>query len=154
MKSNRGLSVTDFDLVFHRFKRCEDKLGERQVEHMMFVEVKVENEVLGPAQRDTLSVVNGLLLEMVPVNGSPINVKARPGQIIKRDKKIVFHGIHLLRVPASESNGSGFYWDNKPIDAATLTSVLNIDVDPFTFKKLDVDRRHKPARKMEECLFA
>src|ERR1019366_6405143 len=108
-RSQDGLGVTDFDLVFHRFRISRDALGDRGVEHVMVVEVKTKNETLGGPQRDTLSAVNAMFNSMVPVNGKPIGVKSRPGFIRPGAKKLVWHGAHLLRVPAKESAIGPFF---------------------------------------------
>ena len=141
-----GLAVGDFDLTFHKFKNTKDNLGERRVEHIMVVEIKTGCESLGPAQRDTLSVFNGALNEMVPVNGNPIAVHSRPGFIRKGHKKIVWHGVHLLRVPKELASGCQFFWDNHKIEADVLAEVLEFYRDPNQPDRfLDIDRRHKRA---------
>ncbi len=153
--SRDGLNVSDFDLALHRFKRVTDSLGCRDVEHLMIAEIKTADERLGANQRDTLSVVSGLISTIVPVNGEPINVKSRPGYIIRRDKKVVWHGIHLLRVPARKNNIGPFFWDNHPVDSHTLSKVLNFDNDwKPPFPPLDIDRRHKSEKKAEDGLFS
>lgn len=142
--SRNGLNVTDFDECFHRFRRVLDRKGFRDVEHIMVVEVKTSDETLRPNQRDTLSVYNAIFNTLLPVNGDPIEVESRPGFIIPGEKKIVWHGVHLLRVPFEEDHFGGFVWDNRPISFDNLVAVLNFDncaANPQ--KKLDIDRRHK-----------
>lgn len=145
--SAQGLNVLDFDLVFHRYREPRDKLGCRKVEHLMVVEVKIANEQLRDNQRDTLSLLGGLLeVGLQKVEGEPINVASRPGFIRPGDKKVVWHGVHLLRVPFRRSNIGPFFWDNRKIDSNTLIKVLNFANDPHrdrVNKKLDIDRRHK-----------
>lgn len=146
-RSCNGLYVCDYDLQFHRFKSCRDALGCRDVEHLMKVEVKIGDEKLGAAQRDSLSVLNALMNTMVPVNGGPIGVESRPGFIRPGEKKIVWHGVHLLRVPLKKSRVGPFYWDNKRIDSNTLIKVLNFENDSIeTDRPLDIDRRHKAGK--------
>jgi len=143
-KSNDGLCVSDFDLMFHRFKQSKDKRGSRDTEHLMVVEVKTGTEKLGVAQRDTLSVFNGTLSTLIPVDGSKIGVESRPGMVRNGKKKIVWHGVHLLRVPKIESKVGPFFFDNRPIAPSTLAGVLNFDLDSrHPHKPLDIDRRHK-----------
>ncbi len=153
-RAKDGLSVGDFDMPFHRFKRVSDKLGDRSIEHFMVVEVKIADERLGPAQQDSLSVFNGMLQSLVPVNGAPIGVRARPGFIKKGEKKIVWHGVHLLRVPAMRRNIGPFYWDNKYVGSDLLRGILNFDRDPNPpHGVLDIDRRHK-AKQRQASLFS
>lgn len=145
-KSKDGLCVSDFDLVFHRFRISKDALGQRDVEHLMVVEVKTENETLGAPQRDTLSAANAIFNAMIPVDGKPIKVQSRPGFIRAGTKKLIWHGAHLLRVPAKESTFGPFWWDAKPIESGKLIGVLNFELDArHPYNKLDIERRHKAA---------
>lgn len=142
--SKDGICTGDFDMPFHRFSRIVDGRGVRDIEHLMVVEIKTADEKLGAAQRDTLSVFNGALESMVPVDGAPINVKSRPGFILKGDKKIVWHGVHLLRAPAQPCEVGPFYWDNQRIYSDTLARVLAFEFDPNKpSRRLDIERRHK-----------
>ena len=143
-KSVSGLCVTDFDLLFHRFKRSTDRLGTRSIEHLMIIEVKIGDEKLRPPQRDTLSVFNGLLKTFVPVNGRPLLVSSRPGFISKNEKKVIWHGVHLLRVPVEENNLGPFVFDGHDIPFGTLQGILNFDLNAnHPHRKLDIERRHK-----------
>jgi len=145
-KSVDGLSVSDLDLLVHRFRMVTDARGERTVEHIMVVELKTEDESLGKAQRDTLSLFNAALNSVLPVDGAPIGVEARPGFIVPGEKKVIWHGVHLLRVPAQPSEPGPFFWDNQPLAAETLAAVLSFRHDPREpLRILDVERRHKPA---------
>jgi hypothetical protein len=138
------MSVGDFDLPFHRFRVVKDGKGNRSVEHFMVVEIKTGEERLGVAQRDSLSVFNALLGEMIPVNGTPIKVRSRPGYIVRGDKKVIWHGVHLLRVPSGPNPYGPFYWNNRRINHEVLAKVLAFDNDPnHPQQKLDIDRRHK-----------
>ena len=153
--SSQQLSVSDGDLIFHRFKRISDPLGERDLEHMMMVEVKTGDEKLRYAQHDTLSVFSQRLLAMAPGNGKPIGVQSRAGTRIKegtRKVKLVWYGVHLLRVPSVPSEDGPFAWNNKQTDRQTLIEILNMDRDPRRPDlRLDIDRRHKKPR--DESLF-
>lgn len=147
-KSVSGLAVMDFDLLFHRFRTVDDKIGSRSVEHLMLVEVKVGDEQVGRAQRDTLSVFNGLLMEMVPVNGAPIKVRSRPGYIVPGEKAIKWEGVHLLRIPREPTEVGPFVWDDRwELSASQLVKILNFEHDAYEpHKKLDNARRHKAAK--------
>lgn len=145
-KSTDGLNISDFDLLLHRFKRIADRKGERTVEHIMVAEVKVGTEKVGNPQKDSFSVFNAALCSMMPWIGKPIGIKGRPAFIVNGDKKIVWHGVHLCRVPFEESPIVGpFFWDNKLISFDNLRRVINFDNDPNRPSvPLDIDRRHKP----------
>ena len=149
-RSCDGLTVGNFDYIFHRFKFPKDKLGQRRIEHLMIVELKTGGEILGNPQRDTLSVANAILDAILPVDGSPIDVKSRPGFIVNGDKKCVWHGIHLLRVPVAPTNVGPFGWDNKwVLPSNVLIDVLNFVRDPRNpFEFLDIDRRHKKSKQL------
>jgi hypothetical protein len=156
-KSRDGLSVLDSDLKFHRFRRIEDARGWRDVEDVMDVEVKTGSEKLGIAQRDTLSVFNAAIEQMIPVDGEPIHVRARAGYVRPGSKKVVHHGVHLLRVPSTPNPDGPWYWDNKPVDTKTLIGILNFELDPRNpLRRLDVARRHKAgrSRKQSELMFS
>ena len=150
LAAKNGLSVCDGDLIFHRFKRIGDPLGERDIEHMMMVEVKTGTEELFFAQHDTLSTFSQRLLAMAPPNGRPIGVQSRAGTRFKegtRKVKLLWHGVHLIRVPFTPNDAGPFAWNNKVLDRQTLIDVLNMDRDPRrTDRRLDVDRRHKRPR--------
>ncbi len=122
---------------------------------MMIVETKIADERLGRAQRDTLSVFNGVIASIGPASGRTIHVESRPGFIIQRAKKVTWHGVHLLRIPAWQSDDGPFVWDNvHTLNAAQLADVLSFRSDPaHPFRKLDIDRRHKAARRDEPGLF-
>jgi len=49
-----ALSVTDTDMIFHRYKACKDTLGKREIQCLAWLEVKSRSAVPPPAQRDTL----------------------------------------------------------------------------------------------------
>jgi len=147
-RSTSGLCVGDFDLTFHRFWCGPDAIGNRTVEHLMVVEVKVGDERLTPAQHDTLSVFNSALKKIIPISGEPLEIAARPGYIRKGTKKIVWHGIHLLRVPFLENEDGPFFWNNYEINRQFLAEILDFKRDPYHPEcKLDINRRHKKKRK-------
>jgi len=125
----------------------------RNVEHLMIVEVKVSREVLRAPQRDSLSVFNGLLSEFIPIDGSPIAVKSRPGFIRPGDKKVVWHGIHICRVPFDYSPDGPFFWNNAAIYPSDLVAVLNFENDALApVRRLDIERRHKRTREVSDCM--
>lgn len=148
-KSSAEFNVTDGDLLLHRYRRIEDKLGSRDCEDIMLVEIKTGREELRPNQRDTLSVFNQCIEALAPQQTTPIGVKGRTAFIEPGDKKIVWHGVHLLRVPKQRQPAGPWYWDGQRICTATLIAVLNMDNDPKQPERtLDIHRRHKKAKPM------
>lgn len=147
-KSTKGLNVTDLDVLFHRYKNRTDRIGPYKTEYLMVVEIKTGQEILPKNQRDSLSVFNSTLSSVVPVDGRPIGHESKPGFMIKGEKKVVWLGVHMLRIPIDYTEIGPFEWDWKPIDAYTLKLVLNFENDPAKpKKKLDIGRRHHPRRK-------
>jgi hypothetical protein len=143
--------VTDVDLVFHRFEIIRDGLGCRKIDQLMMVELKTEDERITPPQKDTLGVLNGLLSQMIPVDGTPIGVEARPSFILNRDRKVIWRGIHLLRVPGEQSDDGPFYWDHHEISRPMLIQILNFEVLPWRpHRKIDDLRRHKNSECAEQ----
>jgi hypothetical protein len=115
----------------------------------MVVEIKRIDEQLRAPQRDTLSVFNSALEGILPIDGKPLNVKSRSGMIVKGKRKVVWHGIHMVRVPNQRAPLGPFWFDNRPCPSGTLIKLLDFDVDCNIWRKtgklfmLDIDRRHK-----------
>ena len=138
-----GLSVTDADLIFHRFMRKRDARGERGIEDIMLVELKAHGEGVGKAQGDTLATFNAVVNNLPMPKGKPIGVASRP-MMVSRGKKVVWHGAHLLEVPLHRNDAGPFRWDWRPIAAQTLALVLSFENDPRRPETpLDIARRHK-----------
>lgn len=120
----------------------------------MLVEVKTGDERLYPAQKDTLSAFAAAIDEALRLRETPIKVPSRPSYIVPGEKKIVWHGAHLLRVPPAYQQQGPFFWDLAEIDKETLVKVLSMDNDPRSpEKKLDIDRRHKAAKPNDQEFF-
>lgn len=141
-----GLNIADFDLLFHRYRWSNDRLGGRGIEHLMVVEIKKGAENLRHNQRDSFSLFAGFLDTMIPVNGEPIGVESRPGFIYPGEKKIIWHGVHLVRVPFEKNNLGPFQFDNRSVTSDQLIGLLNFELDSRGtrfLRRLDIDRRHK-----------
>ena len=128
----------DLDLLLHRYKSPVDGKGTREIQCMMFIEVKTFSAKISEAQKDTLGLLNQVLRNRKP------NIHSKPrrqvsGQIrkaysamIKRDVALHLYGGHLLQLSgACPETSDRMIWDNQyVIDQFCLTELLKFKRDP------------------------
>ena len=154
LDSKNGVVRFDVDILLHRFKVTSDLKGEREIEFMMFIEVKTFGAELTRAQRDTLGLLNQTLRNRRKNNHS--NPKRQSeGQpqksySIAKQKEISLRllGGHLLQMSGVDPDTSDWLkWDTKQITAEDLVDLMLFDRDPdnLTARKEDwLRRRSKP----------
>tara|TARA_R110000868_G_scaffold116620_1_gene310243 strand:+ start:2972 stop:3568 length:597 start_codon:yes stop_codon:yes gene_type:complete len=131
LDSKKGLVRFDLDILLHRYKFEVDGKGDRDIQCMMFVEVKTFMATPSPAQRDTLSMLNQVLRNRrVNINSrhrkqvadQPSRVESK---LLNRDVCLRLYGGHLLQIDGSSPvNSSLMLWDNIPISSDQLIDLL------------------------------
>jgi len=136
-----GLSVTDIDWCFHKFKTSVDRLGTREIQLMLMVELKTYNAEPSYAQLDDLYQLHQIMATKKKVkrlNGAPVSL---------------WHfGVHVLSLPQTLPAHSyacrwGRFSDDgrlcwRSIPTAQLTSLLGFRMNPDTFTPLELRRHH------------
>lgn len=108
-----GLVVFDIDILLHRYKvMVEDGKGTRDIQCMMFVEVKTHGARMTAAQEDTLFQFNQILRNRVSNRHS----KAAPqvsqcqrkvrSMMLQKEVTIKLYGGHCLRFSGSSPDDS------------------------------------------------
>lgn len=129
-----GWVQTDCDLLIHKYKNGNDRLGQREVQCMMWIEYKQFGADLTKSQEDTL----GQFHEMF--NERRRRVKSRA---IGRRVTLWFFGVHLLRMSdATPDTSEWLEWNRKRITLEKLLGILNFNFHPFTMEPLSVRRHH------------
>ncbi len=128
-----GLVVTDCDLLLHKYKTHQDKIGSRAVQHMMWLEYKQFGAPLRPTQRDTLGMLHQVFRTKNRTVKSPLN---------NCDVTLRFWGVHLLRMSGADPFDSKWlFWDKRKINLYDLEQLLRFDINPFNLMPI-TDRRH------------
>jgi hypothetical protein len=138
-----AFTANDVDWIFHRYKTHVDAIGTKEVQCLMFVEVKTHMAVPRAAQRETLFFINQRLNydgELKKLDGT---------QIVAR-----FFGVHVLCLEndypedsakmcwSSFDKSGNFKWYTiKSVEA--LVSLLKFDVHPDTFCLNPLRRHHR-----------
>ena len=148
-----GIVRFDCDVLLHKYLFKEDKKGGRDLQCIMFIEVKTRGGVLRPAQQDTLSMLSQVLINRKRnIHGDKKGRHAVDHLPPARVKSLMFNrsvalrmfGGHLLELEADEPVSSAWIkWDYKIITADVLVSILRFEVDPHDPKrKMDWRRRY------------
>lgn len=150
LDSKNGIVRFDVDILLHRFKTFQDSKGVRDIEFMMFIEVKTFSADLTRSQRDTLGILNQVLrnrrqnMHSEPrrqITGQPPKVYSRAKQ---KEIPLRMFGGHLLQLSGSNPDDSDrIYWDYQEIDKETLVDLMlfNRDPDNLSVPKKDWMRR-------------
>lgn len=137
LDSRNGIVRFDIDILLHRYKSFIDAKGRRDIEFMMFIEVKTFSASLTNTQQDTLGLLNQLLrnrksnMHSTPkrqVNNQPPKVYSR---MKRREIPLRLLGGHLLQLSGScPESSERITWDYKPIDINTLVELMLFERDP------------------------
>jgi len=152
LDSGLGLVRFDLDVLIHRYMTPNDKKGTRDLQCLMFVEVKTHGGELKPAQQDTFSMLAQVLRNRRRNKhsnkkgrhaGSHVPLAKVFSRMLKRDVAIRMFGGHLLCLSGNDPTDSEWMtWDEKPIDTWLLIDVLRFDADPDRLTKTDWRRRY------------
>jgi hypothetical protein len=144
--SQDGFTFMDRDLIVHRYKTGYG----REVQCLMFVEIKTRGAELNESQRDTMGLISQLLRNRrtTPtkhniyrqVNNTPVMLKSTKNNRMVRVKLL---GYHLLEISGDSPENSKLHWDHKTITLVQLKQLLRCDMDPDTFAQLDLRPHHK-----------
>jgi len=128
-----GLSVTNSDLWVHRYMTCVDRVGTRELQHLMLVEVKTHGASEPFAQADTYHALDQVLRQ---------KKKVRVFRLAGGKAWLRCWGVHHLTMSGDDPGSSGWIkWDGKPITAGELEEVLRLERSPDTLRPRE-DRRH------------
>lgn len=146
-----GIVRFDLDVLLHKYLIEVDGKGSRDVQCLMFVEVKTFMAVPSKAQVDTLSMLNQVMrnrkqnIHSRPrrqANETPTKVMSK---MLGREVAIKMYGGHLLQMDGTyPDNSSLMMWDNQTIDRDVLTDLLAFRLDPDRItQKVDHRRRSR-----------
>jgi len=146
----------DLDVLLHKYLTFDDKKGRRDIQCLMFVEVKTFGAEITKQQRDTLSLFSQVLRNRhVNINS---NRKGRHALnhippcsclSIFKGKMVTLRmfGGHLLTLERDDpENSNSILWDYKPISKEQLVQLLSFEIDPDSFRAMDWRRRYSDFR--------
>ena len=153
LRSQDGIVRFDCDVLLHRYMlNLTDGLGSRDVQCLMFIEVKTHDADLRPDQRDTLSLLSQVLRNRrrnvhaarrglhASKHVAPCRAKSRKSG---RNIALRLFGGHLLQLSAdSPANSNLIRWDGNQITQAQLVGLLRFDLDPDKLIPMDWRRRY------------
>lgn len=156
------LCIGDSDLWVQRYgERTRPGFVSRDVMYLMLLEVKTHGRDLEESQRELLHLANQLLRTMPWkehraggrfVTGHAQNFREVYATLARRRVLILCYGVHKLRLSGSTpADSREITWDDKPIDAAQLVSLLRFDLSPDTLRP-EEHRRHKRGRAEQKAL--
>ena len=150
----QGIVRFDADMILHRYKMVHDGRGSRDVQCLMFIEVKTFNAPVTKAQRDTLSLFSQFLRNRKPNMHGPrtgrhASVTSPPqaySQLLDKWITVRTFGYHLLTFSGSCPADSGtIRWDTTEISQFDLVKLLKFERDPdHPFVAMDWRRRSGP----------
>jgi hypothetical protein len=158
LDSKSGIVCFDCDILLHMYAQLHGKQKNRDVQCLMFVEVKSREARPSAAQRDTLSLFAQVLRNRKDnlhrrkrgrhLIGHVTPTKAY-SQIKAAEVKLRMYGGHLLRLSGDSPEDSQWMeWDERRlIDQTTLIGLLRFEIDPDTLHPLDL-RIHHANRQM------
>jgi hypothetical protein len=145
-----GLVVQDIDYCFQKYRTNIDRLGARDVQLMMFIELKCMDAIPNPSQHETLFFWHQLL-------------QGQLGKKVKRlesksEVSLWCFGVFVLRLPRfSPEESDHFHWGTLQADGQLqwrrgtvpeLLRLLAFEIRPDTFQPTKT-RRHHSSRNIE-----
>lgn len=148
-----GIVRFDLDVLLHLYMTKIDGKGRRELQAMMFIEVKTNWGEATQAQADTLHILNQLLNNRKPNihglgKGARAKSSVRPVAVRSLISRKLVHcwlmGGHCLRMDGADPPSSNkMEWDHKPITCDQLIGLLTFELDPHDpEKKIDWRRRY------------
>jgi hypothetical protein len=162
LESRNGLAVYDIDYIVHRFKTFDG----REYQFLMLVEVKTHNSTMPDAQKDTLFIL-AQLIENRRMNNAMrggnsqhvVRKKLSTGPLYAHSMmsgkkvRVKCFGVYQLVFSGNGPDDSEtIKWNKKLIDTATLTQLLNFDIDPDTFFDIKESMRDRHKQKKSQLL--
>lgn len=128
-----GLCCTDSDLWVHRYCTKVDRVGTRELQHIMLIEVKTFGRQVPPAQEDTYHLIDQILRRK-----DRKHYKRADGQ----KRWVRSWGVHYICLSGETPDDSDWItWDGKPVDVQSLEELLRFERHPDSLKPRS-DRRH------------
>lgn len=156
-----GFYIFDVDKVIHRFKT---RPCGRKVQCMMFLEIKTRNETLSEAQRDSIFMTHQLITTRLWKfsrddngrfdKGHHANIRDAWTWMNRKQHKsirLICYGYFVLRMSnGTPADSESMWWgvpsagdfSYHPVTIGQVKSLLSFDIDPVTFRPMDL-RRHK-----------
>lgn len=155
LRSEEGIVRFDLDVLLHRYMVKEDGIGKRDIQAMMFIEVKSFASDVTESQRDTIHLLNQVLRNRKPnINGDRNKWNAKDhvplckafSTVKGREVALKLLGGHLLVFEGAGPDDSAWIeWDRKRISKQQLVKLLRFELDPDDPRiLLDIRRRSKP----------
>jgi len=158
-----GIVRFDLDLLLHRYLTPGDKKGTREIQAVMFIEVKTRGGILRPAQKDTLGMLQQVLRNRRRnIHSSKKGPHAKNhcpltrcwSHLLGRDIILRMFGGHLLEFECDSPDDTGWIaWDKKTINEEMLLRLLRFELDPDTLKPIDWRRRYSDFKSRNSQLF-
>lgn len=152
LSSAEGNNVCDLDFVIHRSSIRDSRgIKDKSVQYLMVVEVKTYDSEVTDSQRDTLWMIDQLLITQERPSKSRNNGRFAGMHRVRKVYstfngkyyQIICYGVHRLKMSgACPVSSAKMFWDNKPIEVRTLEMVLSFDLNPYTLKPMQ-HRQHK-----------
>lgn len=149
-KNNFGLVLTDVDLIFHRYLSPSETGQKREIQALMYLEVKTRNGDLNPSQKDTLFKHHRFCYDIQ-------SGKAKVQEI--NGNKVIHFGYSIIKLSGTYPGDSQvMYWGRftqdmqisyRIIDEKTLTSLLRFDIHPQSFCVKPFRLHHKERQVVE-----
>ena len=141
-----ALSLTDSDMWFHQYMSKPDRIGTREIQHIMLTEWKTFEAAPPTAQVDSLQVIDAVL------RCGDQKTFDFPGSRVPR-RYVRSWGVHYVRLSgACPDTSEWIEWDGKRVDVATLLGVLSFKRDPDTLHERSDRRHHAPSVVADESL--
>lgn len=147
-----GIVRFDCDVLVYKYKVEIDKKSSRNLQCLMFVEVKSHNADLDLPQQDTLSLMAQALR-----NRRRNKHRKKRGRhcddhdplalafswLKGRAVRLKMFGGHLLQMSGADPKTSEhMWWDHKPITKTQLVALLRMELDPDSLLLIDWRRRY------------
>jgi hypothetical protein len=142
------LSVTDCDYWIHQYRAHHDRIGERLIDSILLLELKVNNTDLPYSQRDTLRLVNEGFRQCFYTKSH--DVKTMTMKFGSEVRKVRCYGAFLLVLSKARPDEDGclIKWHGRLIDRDQLIEILTFQRDPRTLH-LRAERRHHAPNLMQ-----
>lgn len=155
-----GIVRFDCDVLLHKYKMYEDKKGSRDLQCLMFIEVKTHNADVSEAQRDTFSMLSQVLRNRrknihSDKKGRHAFEHVPPAKVWSHKERrwvsLRMFGAHLLQMSGDDPETSlSMQWDwNRKIDLQTLIRILRFELDPDSLKPMDWRRRYSSFNELD-----
>lgn len=148
LRSQDGIVCCDMDYIVHRYKSAADG---REVQCIMFVEVKTRAADPTPSQRDTLLLIDQFLNNRrnTPTkrNGKRVLAATRSKAfsfLAEKQVTVRAYGGYLLQFENTGPDDGWMRWGKKRTDITPdqLAALMRFDLDPDTLAPIDLRRHH------------